>query len=315
MLMVVSPYHLTTREPAAMAALLLAHKVVTLLPAPFDNQHSALAAFTAAGRVPTYKALMKSWEWTVPLWHAGLLTSNLGGDTPAADMFDVGQKIACEDALTPLRLFAHDHFYEDERSYLGALAADLLKGGPDPGISVPLAAGLDRFAVRHGLTVARSAATSVAQRAESALSSRSIATIIPMLVQASAARIMHAREVLADVLEDMWQASSDSPFSEQDPSPFFQAYAQAFEQRREEILEDCRDDEVRLIEGAVSITHMTLPGDAVLRSSLTAVASMGKYRISSPAPSSSNLPALYDAIDQTPISAVIIKPLGISAKR
>jgi len=53
----------------------------------------------------------------------------------------------------------------------------------------------------------------------------------------------------------------------------------------------------------------------VLRSSLTAVASLGKFRISSTAATSSSLPALYDAIDQTPISAVVIKPLGISAKR
>ena len=34
MLIAVSPYHMTTREPAAMAALLLASRVVTILPTP-----------------------------------------------------------------------------------------------------------------------------------------------------------------------------------------------------------------------------------------------------------------------------------------
>ena len=300
MRIVVSPYHLTTREPAAMAALLLAREVVTLLPAPLDGSGSSSAALAAARRVPTYRAFVESWAWTQPLWKAGLLTSNIEGDTPAHDMFDVGQKIAAEEALGPLRQFTHEEFYDDERRYLGALAADLLKGGPDPGISVPLAAGLDRFGARHGMTIARSAPVSLAQRAEATLATQSGSAVVPIFLQASAQRIMHAREVLADALENLWEG----PFLEG-----LRIFSDTFTRRHEELFEGARDDEVRVVEGAVNITLMTLPGDAVLRSSLTALAAMGPRR-SYEARNSENLPARYDHLDQTPIATLVVRPLG-----
>jgi hypothetical protein len=91
-------------------------------------------------------------------------------------------------------------------------------------------------------------------------------------------------------------------------------FAAAFEERREELLEGCRDDEVRLIEGAASISIMTLPGDAVLRSSLTALAAMGPRRHHE-VRNAENLPALFDALDQTPIVSMVVKPLGVSSRR
>jgi hypothetical protein len=60
MLIVASPYHLTTREPAAMAALLLARQVVTLLPTPLEGAGSSREAMAAARCVPTYRALVES---------------------------------------------------------------------------------------------------------------------------------------------------------------------------------------------------------------------------------------------------------------
>jgi hypothetical protein len=62
MLVAVSPYHLTTREPAAIAALLLADRVVTLLPGP-DRRGAELAA----ERLPHYLDFVLTWEWSVPL--------------------------------------------------------------------------------------------------------------------------------------------------------------------------------------------------------------------------------------------------------
>jgi hypothetical protein len=241
------------------------------------------------------------------LWRAGVLSSHVAGDSPVGDMFDVGQKIAAEDALGPLRQFTNEGLYDDERTYLGALAADLLKGGPDPGISVPLAAGLDRFAARHGMVIARSAPVSLAQRAEAGLATSTHALVVPILVQASAERLLYVREVLADVLEKLWAPEAD--FQRR-----LREVGEAFECRREELLEGCRDDDVRLIEGAATVTWMTLPGDAVLRSSLTALAAMGprrSYEVSNPG----NLPGAYDRLDQTPIAAMVVKPLGSSSRR
>lgn len=305
MLIVASPYHLTTREPAAMAALLLARQVVTLLPTPLEGAGSSREAMAAARRVPTYRALVESWSWTQPLWEAQVLTSHVEGKSPAQDMFEVGQKIAGEAALGPLRQFTNEQFFDDDREYLGALAADLLKGGPDPGISVPLAAGLDRFAARHNLSIARSAPQSLAQRAEATLATDVQTVVVPILLQASALRLLHAREVMADMLERLWEGET---------VPGLRGFAAAFEQRREELLEGCRDDEVRLIEGAASISIMTLPGDAVLRSSLTALAAMGPRRHHE-VRNAENLPALFDALDRTPIVSMVVKPLGVPSRR
>ena len=164
----VSPYHLTTREAPAMAALLLADRVFTMLPTPLDEQ-GAESAQGATCRVPEYLAFMKSWAWTAPLWKRGVIFASFNGEPSIAEMHDVSARISEVDDLAPLRPFLRTALYEDERSYLGAVAADMLKGGPDPGISVPVSAGIDRFATRHGLIVARSNPTSIVQLAEASL--------------------------------------------------------------------------------------------------------------------------------------------------
>ncbi|MBX3382892.1 MAG: hypothetical protein KF864_05225 [Phycisphaeraceae bacterium] len=331
---VVSPYHLTTREAPAMAALLLARRVYTLLPAPLDAPHDAGAATAAAQRVPTYKQLIQSWEWTSPLWREGLICPGVENDTPAADMHDVGERIATEEPLAPLRNFTHASLYDSERSYLGALAGDLLKGGPDPGISVPLAAGLDRFAARQGMIVARSAAASVAQRVEEHMGLNPRACILPILLQASAPRILHAREILADVLSALWNfdmpapgAPAGGPLNKQ----LVAEYCRAFDQRRDEIFDDAIDDDVRVIEGAATLTLLTLPADAVLTSSLRAMATMtrtapaAKQRAASrtsssaavlhdePAPTTTR-DALATREARGPVTALIVKPVGASRR-
>ena len=306
MRIVVSPYHLTTREAPAMAALLLGERVVTLLPAPLEGNGDAKSAIAAAGRVPTYREFMKSWAWAEPLWRAGLIVGHVEGSTPARDMFDVARRIGEDEALSPLREFSHERLYDDERHYLGALAADLLKGGPDPGISVPLSAGLDRFAARHGMMVARASATSVAQKAEARLASGMASVVVPILLQASAERLLHAREVLRGALAAVWAHAGGL---DEDARGAWRGYAAAFDSAREEIFEDAREDDVRAVEGAATITLMTLPGDAVLRSSLSALAMLSGGRrggVSNP----ENLPTRFDPLDAAEVPAMVVKVLG-----
>ena len=128
-------------EPPAIVALQLARQAVTMLPAPVDRADLS-EAHHAAGRVPAYLAFMKSWTWTAPLWRADVLAAEVEGQSAVGDMHEVFTQIARDEHLAPLRRFMHDGLLEDERNYLSALAADVLKGGPDPGISVPVMAGL-----------------------------------------------------------------------------------------------------------------------------------------------------------------------------
>jgi len=311
----VSPYHLTTREPPAMAALALARRVVTVLPGTSAGEDTART-------LPAFSRFMKSWTWTVPLWKAGLLTTDLDGRSPEHDIWDATRSIERDAAYLPLRHFFHQHDHEDPRTYLTALANDLMKGGPDPGISLPVAAGLDRFAARTRCVVARAAASSLAQRAEASLAAPVGSLVVPVFVQANAHRILHYREVLEDQIArfnasiDRLSHSLDEPKAQpallRDAQAAAAALSAAFEQARDELFMSAGDDDVRPVEGAVSIAAVSLPSDAVFTSSVRAV-----EHLAPPAPvacaATTTLPALRDELAGRRLLSLVVRPLGRSS--
>jgi hypothetical protein len=267
--LVVSPYHLTTREPPAMAALALGRRVITVLPGATGD--------TARG-VPAFERFMRSWKWTVPLWRAGVLATTLDGQSPERDIADAARYIRADASCVLLRRFLHEHD-EGDPAALTALANDLMKGGPNPGISLPVAAGLDRFGARTGSIVARSAAVSLAQRAEASLAEPLASAVVPVFLQATAQRILHYREVLADEVARFGAACerlascepSERAAQARDAHVAAGALTHAFERERGELLLGAADDEVRPVEGAVSLALVALPWDAVLASSVRAM--------------------------------------------
>lgn len=308
MLVAVSPYHLTTREAPAMAALLLAEQVLTILPAP-ACEGTAESAHAAGARIPAYLRFMSTWSWTAPLWKAGVIISELEGQNAVEDMQAVSGLVDRDEQLAPLRRFMHSELYEDERAYLSAVAADLLKGGPDPGINVPVAAGLDRFASRHQIMVARAQPTSVVQVAEARMGESLGAVAVPVLLQADADRLLHARDVLADAIGSLWTAYAGvadpgGPGGLRDAAG---AYTDVYQSRYDDLMQGSGDDEVRVVEGTVTISAMKMPADVVLRSSLAAVAGMERAprRVEATA-----LPALYDPYAGRSFITLLIKPLG-----
>lgn len=276
MLVALSPYHLTTREPAAAAALLLADQVVTLLPAPLSGMDREQVE-QAAERVPRYLDFMLSWQWSVPLWQAGVITSAVEGEDAMPDVRAAHSEIAADERFKSLRSLMKPSLFDAEEAYLEAVAADLLKGGPDPGITVPVAAGMDRFAQRHGMAVARSEPHSVVQKAERELGEPVFAFALPILLQGTAERILTAREILEPELAAL-RAAIDGQVSGRANGAGRAAlmaaaaeYTRAFERSREELTGCDEEDEVRVVEGVVAITGLTLPVDAVLTSSLAAM--------------------------------------------
>lgn len=312
-----SPYHLTTREPPAMAALLLADQVVTLLPAPFESPDSR-SAKQAARRSPYYSEFMKSWAWSVPLWQRGILISQLAGDDAARDMREMAQRITRDERFLPLRSLMKHQLFDSEHDYLDAIGADLLKGGPDPGITVPLAAGLDRFAARHQIFVARAAPTSVAQKAESRLARNVFAIAVPVLLQASADRILFARDSLEPELVALRRAitaiARATAEEMQDASDSLMqavaAYAQAFD-REEAQLTEPDDDEIRVITGPAVVTAVAMPSDAVLRSSLDAVAVMARTKRATDVGQIGSLPVYSGEGDHAPVVSLIVRAMGV----
>ncbi len=320
---VVSPYHLTTREPPAMAWLLLASRVFTLAPGPRRERNTA-AAIDIASRAPTYAAMMHAWEWSMPLWRDGVLQSSLDHDDATADVHAVNQRIAHDPAYLCLRTLMRAELLDDDTRYLEALARDLLKGGPDPALSLPLVAAIDRFASRHSMPVARAHPVSVAQRAELGLGEPGPALALPVLIQATALRIIHARQVLAEplaVLRDALAHAVSNPGTTtlRDAAG---AYHIAFESRLHDVLEGAKDDEVRAVPGVVVMTPMTLPPNAVLASSVVAVETLAGSKSARAAASNAVASSVataslvaVDPADRLPIRTWLVKTMGQSTRR
>lgn len=327
MIVVVSPYHLTTREPAAMAALQLGERIVTMLPAPLTGGGPS-AALEAASRSPRYRAFVESWRWLMPLWEAGVIIAKHAGEDVAADVRRVSERVERDEALSELRPFMKPGLFEDEARYLDAVAEDVLKGGPDPGICVPVAAGLDRFASRHGLVVARSQPLSIAQQAEARMGARLFAVGVPIVLQASGQKILEVRERLAEELEALRKRMGEAiaagggggdrmmtmVIGELEEAA--RAYAAAFTRCWGELSEQ-DEAEVRVVEGTVTLIGMRLPVDSVLRSSTTAARAMAGVNGSRalPGAGSSTLPALWEPGEGGLVTAVIVKKVGGAAPR
>ncbi len=283
LLTALSPYHLATREPPAMAALVLGTRSVTLMPHPASGT-SRESVMLAVRRSPRYLRLMEAWRWSVPLWRSGVISTGAGGEQAGEGLAGVYGDIRNDPALSELRpLTRAAEALSDDRpeAFLDALSADLLRGGPDPGLCIPLNAALERFSGRHGLIVVRGAAASVAQRAEARLGVRVFTFGLPMLVQADAHRLLLLRNDLETPLRAVraavarsFAAGSADPKLAQAVSRYterFGAWAERGHARGDD------DSGQRVVTAFVGVTGMLMPADAVLRSSRAAVKSVGGY--------------------------------------
>ncbi|MFT3686052.1 MAG: hypothetical protein QM783_14215 [Phycisphaerales bacterium] len=287
-----SPYHLTTRETTAMAALLLAGRVYTMLPVPLQGE-SQDAVRDSLDHAPRYRRLLNNWLLLAPLFDAGVINTLCTGDDPVEQVKHATERIGRDDRWEPLRQFAHGDLFGDADAYLDTLCADLLKGGPDPGVALPACAGLDAFAAEHDLPVFRtghapsagaranggsgvaSSGGSLAQQVEARLGEPLFSVGLPILKQAGARAISSARAVLKPELaglRDAVDAATLNPtaLSAQAVRKAGAAYSAAF--KRELGAKLNRDDEGgrRLVPGFVSLAARRVPLDAALISSIAA---------------------------------------------
>ena len=305
-----SPYHLTSHEPAALAALLLCNRAATFLPTPAAGV-SRENVQLALRRSPRYERLLESWRWSVPLWRAGVLASLENGDDPAADVRAAAQRAQKDSACAGVQPFLHERLFDSPAPGRGGapddglphrsldlLSADILKGGPDPGISIPVAAGLDRFAARHHFVAVRSGgqsvrtaggssghtrsiARTVVQRAERMLSPALATIAVPVFVQASALTLLacrHAaqpqRTLLAAALNETGQQHPTGAANGHDAAQRVRKAAAAFGLAFDTFAADLRgkdDDSGRqVLTGFVRLSVTRLPLDAALSAACVA---------------------------------------------
>ncbi|QOI99139.1 MAG: hypothetical protein HRU70_00985 [Phycisphaeraceae bacterium] len=319
MRLAVLPHHLTTREPAAMATLLLATRVYTFMPGvgvPGSGREIARAAKGSA----SYRRLVESWGWSLPLWNQGVVASAIDGDDAASDARAVWERLERDERFAALRLFLRPAMADDLPAYLEKLASDVLKGGPDPAYSVPMAAALDRFATRHGLGVSRAEAVSVAQRAEEALGETLASVVVPVLLQSDARRISLARERLAPELSAVRGAVAS--LIEGRASPGLRsaaaAYTAAFEASLPELTADQREDEARVVAGAVRLSFGRYPSDAALVSSANAASRLTPglgLRVGGDKAGEPGVPAVYDPVAAGRFTGMTVRVVARSAGR
>lgn len=307
----VSPYHLTTREPPAMASLLLASSVVTMTPAPGGNfGQTELRRLTQ--RSPRYMRFVESWAWTRPLWQAGVLGGGIAGEDAGHDVRDVREMIDREQDFAPLRPLMKTHSQDDETEYLDALAGDLLKGGPDPAVCIPLTAGIDRFASRHAALVARAEASSIAQRAEEKLGRRVFAVAVPILSEAGAETVLALRERVAPELSQFREAIDGAIAGDTAALvPAAAAYTAAFERELPNLPKN--KEAQRTVPAMVSLIALELPADAALRSSVAAAGVLGLRLAPAPKAKPGAL-AVTDPARSGRFIALIVKVIGARRK-
>lgn len=317
----VSPYHLTTREIPALVALLLADTVETILPVPAGEMTESRLRELALS-APRYRGMLDSWEWCMPLFHAGVVSAPGDQDLgPLADVRRAFQRVREEPELSPLRTFVDvDRFAGDERN-LDAAARDILRAGPDPAVSVPVAAGLDAYASRRGLLVARPAPSSMVQRAEMQLATTRFALSLPALAQASAECLLQARELLErqslDLAEHLLDAMAHAPHDAGALRDSAQRFAERFAQVQEALLQPREQDEIRTRLATVVVRGVVLPPGAVLRASVAAARSASRHAatrggppVAAPAPSTA-----LALREEAAVLSLVIHEVGQSSAR
>ena len=288
----ISPYHLTGRELAAVASIQIADRVVTILPGAASRAGSE----RAARELPRYRRLIEAWAWGEPLLRAGVVSPAWEGDDPLADVRAVVERIESDERWAALRPLMRRALFEDERAMIEGIASDLLRGGPDPGLLVPICAAVDRFASRHGLCVARSAARSIAQKAEARMGTRLGAFALPLIGQAEPERLLEARELIAEgagplrdaiALVGERVASRGSEALDEPEARELDAGARALQsvladhQSTLTRVDDPLDLAVRI--STVSVSLVAMPTDAVLRSSAEAAGALAGTPPAAPA--------------------------------
>ncbi len=235
-----SPYDLTLLDPAAVAACVLGERVATFLPVPEglepDDVRRALVA------APRYARLLESWRWSIPLWREGVLSSLLGGEHAEGDAAAANQRVCNDPVLQQLRALGQGEFDRSGPEGLDAAAADLLKGGPNPGVCVPICAGLDAFASRTGAIAVRRGAGAVAgpnrtrvdsaaQAAERHLGETVARLVVPVPAGADAGLLLCARAATANQrrrLSEAIAAAFGAPAAERGSAARLRADGAAF---------------------------------------------------------------------------------------
>ncbi|MEM8756393.1 MAG: hypothetical protein AAGF47_01250 [Planctomycetota bacterium] len=267
-----NPYDLTARSEAALAALLLADRVWTVMPSP-QRAPSAVDIGRAAMDEPAFAELLNAWSWAMPLFSAGIASGagDVAQDMLAAIRGMLGV-IEQNDRFASVRPFMHQALAEPDEVYLRAFCGDLLRSGADPAMALPVSAGIDAAAADYGLLVVRGEACSHATRLEQGMIRELTRVAVPFLSQAGGQRLLAARADLEPSLDAFRDAVNGWRVGEiRDAS---QQLTEAFDTIEAELCRPTDADEPRVLRGQAVVTFGELSADAVLRAGAAAASAV-----------------------------------------
>jgi hypothetical protein len=202
MRLVLSPYEFDSASPAAAAAMLLGRDeggVLTIQPTPFGNSGPD-AAREAATLAPAYARLLEKWRWTGPLWRGGVLQAAGSGQSLATMLSRSAAALLADRSLIAARGLLKVGPSDDESAFLESLSRDLIRGGSDPAISLPLVAVTERLAAEADAALVCGQLGGMIWKPRPGAPT-SFTFSIPLILGATGGEILDTRAALADSLE------------------------------------------------------------------------------------------------------------------
>lgn len=197
--LIISPYDLSARSGAAVAACWLGDRVATLMPAPGRDQPRDPSALARHGS-PAFERLAESWRWSAPLWQAGVVVPGMDGESVSAALAREAESIARDPAMTPLKHLMDRSTSGDESRFFDSVCRDLVIGGSNPAVTVPMTSAVEGFASAHGLTLVRETPKSLMGRIERSGSRPVFRFSMLTVVQADASDLIELRQSASESL-------------------------------------------------------------------------------------------------------------------
>jgi hypothetical protein len=203
----VNPYDLTGPSASALVSTFLADTCVTLLPG-VGSSDGAGPLEQALAASPRFARVAAAWNWSHPLWRNGVMTGAPVDLAEAAAA--IARRVDAEPAFDALGGYLQQALLDDGPQRLDLLCRDILEGGADPGVRIPVLAAVESYAANAGLLHVRAPLASKAGRIESR-SGRTLARFtIPCFVQGDGAGMLVARDVLRGSLDGVRSAIDES---------------------------------------------------------------------------------------------------------
>jgi hypothetical protein len=299
MRLALSPYEIGGCSVAAATAVVLAGGgggVLTLKPSPFEAE-SAAGVREIVATAPSFARLLESWRWTGPLWREGVLEAALEGRALAGALGRMVARMRADVDVKGLSALVHEAAIGDESGFLEAISRDVLRGGADPSVCLPIIALMEEVAAARGAALVCGESSGMLWRAKGGDESVGTASF-PVAVGMDGESLLGFRERLAREHETLGDVLGARLLGEAGGEARLDRAVRALERSFAEAWAACgREGGMRAVRVVVTMTRMR-EGAAVREAARRMVAITGGGGIAAP---------VERAIEQPPRMLIVMR--------